>query len=148
MCYYVSHDDACWCSINIFHIDHSCLHVWILCVSQLVRRFEILYCNGYMRSRSLKIVCFFRFVESEHLMVEYGNDLLRGRFVICFVLICYLSYCFWNYTPQWSQVKGFSCLFFLCRFRLLRWELVKSHWSQLNFTSSCLLFLCLFRQSK
>ena len=55
------------------------------CVSQVVRRFGILCRMGCMRSGSLKIVCSFRFVESELLIVEYGNDLLRERFVICFV---------------------------------------------------------------
>ena len=82
--------DVMMLMLNIFHRDHSILvHVWIRVFLKLCAGLKF-YIALVTELASLRT---FRFVESEHVMVE-ENDLLRGRFVKCFVLICYLSYCF------------------------------------------------------
>ena len=74
----------------------SCLDILFLSTCVLVRNFV----SQWLHAKRIfeNSLFFFRFVESEHLMVEYGNDLLRGRFVICFVLICYLRLWFLKFN--------------------------------------------------
>ena len=69
--------DVMMSMLNSFHRDHSIfVHVWTLCFSSCAPiRNSVSHWLHVKRILEHNFF-FFKFVESDHLMVEYGNDLL------------------------------------------------------------------------